>query len=67
LELGVNGVSGGRFTVPPEGKVLTLRVVGSSLFRGDNVVYLYRITRRSDPGPWASMGKIEVETMSSSP
>ncbi len=67
LELGVNGVSGGRFTVPPEGALLTLRVVASSLFRGDNVVYLYRITRRSDPGPWASIGEIEVERTSSSP
>ena len=67
LELGVNGVAGGRFTVPPEGALLTLRVVASSLFRGDNVVYLYRITRRSDPGPWASVGKIEVEKTSSSP
>jgi hypothetical protein len=67
LELGVNGVSGGRFAVPPEGAVLTLRVVASSLFRGDNVAYLYRITRRSDPGPWASVGRIDVERTSSSP
>jgi hypothetical protein len=67
LEFGVNGISGGRYTVPPEGAMLTFRVVTSSLFRGDNVVYLYRITRRSDPGPWASVGKIEVETRSSSP
>jgi hypothetical protein len=61
LESGVNGVAGGRHTVPPDGTVLTLRVAPSSLFRGDNVVYLYRITRRADPGPWISVGRIEVE------
>lgn len=67
LELGVNGVAAGRHTVPPEGTVLTLRVGPPQLFRGDNVLFLYRISRRADPGPWLSVGRIEVEKAPSFP
>jgi len=61
LELGVSGAAGVRRTVPPDGKLLTLRTDRSSLHRGDNALFLYRISPRSDPGPWVSVGRIEVE------
>lgn len=66
VEYGVNGASGGRITVPVEGTTLEFRVPASSLFRGDNVVYLYRETRRADPLPWLAVGRIEVERLSES-
>ena len=54
LEYGVNGLALGRFLVPPEGDVLKFRVEPSMLHRGDNIVYLYRLTRRRDASPWLS-------------
>ena len=55
LEYGVNGVALGRFLVPPEGDVLKFPIETSILHRGDNIVYLYRLTRRGDPSPWLSL------------
>ena len=56
LEYGVNGTALNRFVVPPEGAVLKFRVEPSMLHRGDNVIYLYRVTRRKDSLPWLSLG-----------
>ena len=55
LDYGVNGIPLGRFVVPPEGAVLKFRVEPSMLHRGDNIVYLYRVTRRGDSEPWLSL------------
>ena len=61
LELGVNGAAGVRRTVPPEGKLLALPADRSSLYRGDNAFYLYRISPQSDTGSWMSVGRIEIK------
>jgi hypothetical protein len=63
LEYGVNRVAAGRAMVPPEGTTLIFRVSPSSLHRGDNIVYLYRTTRRPDPSPWLAVGNIEIEKL----
>ena len=64
LEYGLNGVELGRFTMPPDGGVLRFRVEPPGLYRGDNIVYLYRLTRRSDPGPWLALGSMNVRVAS---
>jgi hypothetical protein len=61
LEYGLNGVELGRFVVPPEGGVLAFRVEPSLLYRGDNILYLYRLTRRSDPDPWLALASMNVQ------
>jgi hypothetical protein len=60
LEYGLNGVELGRFIVPLEGGVLRFRVEPPVLYRGDNIIYLYRLTRRSDPEPWLALGWMNV-------
>ena len=60
LEYGLNGVELGRFVVPPEGGVLRFRVEPPLLYRGDNILYLYRLTRRSDPEPWLALASVNV-------
>jgi hypothetical protein len=60
LEYGLNGVALGRFVVPPEGGVLPFRVEPPLLYRGDNILYLYRITRRADPDPWLALTSMNV-------
>jgi len=65
LEYGINGVEIGRFVVPAEGGVLNFRIAPAQLHRGDNIVYLYRVTRRSDPGPWLSLGWMNVRVVDS--
>jgi len=46
--------------VPPEGGVLRFRVEPPLLYRGDNILYLYRLTRRSDPEPWLALASVNV-------
>lgn len=60
VEYGVNGVAAGRESIPPEGSRLRAIVPAQSLFRGDNVFYLYRSSRRGDPSPWLAVGEIVV-------
>jgi hypothetical protein len=40
--------------------VLRFRVEPPVLYRGDNIIYLYRLTRRSDPEPWLALGWMNV-------
>ena len=42
------------------GGVLRFRVEPPGLYRGDNIIYLYRLTRRSDPGPWLALSSMNV-------
>ena len=65
LEYGINGVELGRFVAPADGGVLNFRIEPALLHRGDNIVYLYRVTRRSDPGPWLSLGWMNVRVAGS--
>ncbi|MGH9462789.1 MAG: hypothetical protein ACRD1X_16355 [Vicinamibacteria bacterium] len=60
LEYGLNGVELGRFVVSPEGGVLRFRGEPPVLYRGDNILYLYRLTRRSDPFPWLALVSMNV-------
>ena len=64
LEYGLNGVELGRFVVPAEGGVVRFRVEPPGLYRGDNIIYLYRLTRRSDPGPWLALSWMNVRVAS---
>ena len=63
LEYGVNGVALGRFLLPPEGEVLKFPIESSMLRRGDNIVYLYRLTRRGDPSPWLSLSWMNARVL----
>ena len=63
VEYGVNGVKQGRFNVPPGGAVLKFRVEPSVLHRGDNILYLYRVTRRSDSSPWLAVGGLTARVI----
>src|SRR3990172_6758053 len=65
IEYGINGVELGRFVAPAEGGVLNFRIEPALLHRGDNIVYLYRVTRRSDAGPWLSLGWMNVRVAGS--
>ena len=65
LEYGVNGIALGRFFVPPEGSVLKFQVEPSMLHRGDNIVFLYRVTRRGDADPWLSLGWMSARVLES--
>ncbi len=65
VEYGVNGVEQGRFEVPPGGAVLKFRVEPPVLHRGDNILYLYRVTRRPDSSPWLAVGGINARVVRS--
>lgn len=61
IEYGINGRPAGRETIPAKGGSLRFGVAPSQLFRGDNTIYLYRVTRRADPSPWLSVGELRVQ------
>lgn len=63
LEYGVNGIELGRFVVPPAGEVLKFRIEPLQLRRGDNVLYLYRLTKRSDSEPWLALGSVKARVL----
>jgi hypothetical protein len=60
VEYGVNGVTAGRLSIPPEGTTFRATVPAGSLYRGDNTLYLYRSSRRGDRSPWLAVGEIVV-------
>ena len=63
LAYGVNEIELGRFVVAPGGAVLRIRVEPPMLHRGDNILYLYRVTRRSDPQPWLALRRIDARVV----
>jgi len=63
LEYGLNGVSLGTFVVPAGGGILRFRVDPPTVYRGDNILYLYRLTRRSDPDPWLALASMNVRAV----
>lgn len=63
LEYGLNGVSLGTFVVPAGGGILRFRVDPPTVYRGDNILYLYRLTRRSDPDPWLALASMNVQAV----
>lgn len=60
IEYGVNALSLGHDTIPAEGGYVRFKVESSQLFRGDNTIFLYRVTRRADPAPWLEVGVVRV-------
>ena len=67
VEYGVNGAVLDQVWLPPEGASIRVDVPAARLFRGDNTVYFYRESRRSDPGPWLSLGNGRVRVSSDLP
>ena len=63
VEYGVNGIALGRSLVPPQGTVLKFRVESSTLHRGDNIIFLYRVTRRGDATPWLSLSWMSARVL----
>ncbi|HSF17593.1 MAG TPA: hypothetical protein VLK65_18765 [Vicinamibacteria bacterium] len=61
VEFGLNGVSAGRVQVSGgRATVLSFDVPEPAVYRGDNVVFLYRVTRRAESSPWLSLGTVDV-------
>ncbi len=62
LEVGIDGKRLESFPVAGS-RVIEVRVPASEIFRGDNIIYFYRVTRRSDPGAWLELRAVQVQTM----
>ncbi|HXV61616.1 MAG TPA: hypothetical protein VEK15_13040 [Vicinamibacteria bacterium] len=61
VEFGLNGVSAGRAQVSGgRNTVLSFEVPEPTVYRGDNIVFLYRVTRRAESSPWLSLGTVDV-------
>lgn len=63
LEYGLNGVTLGTFVVPAGGGILRFRVEPPTVHRGDNILYLYRLTQRSDPDPWLALASMNARVV----
>jgi hypothetical protein len=59
LEVGIDGKRLERFSVPGR-RIIEVTVPASEVFRGDNVIYLYRVTKRSDPGAWLELQAVAI-------
>ena len=59
LEVGIDGKRLERFSVRGR-RIIEVTVPASEVFRGDNILYLYRVTRRSEPGAWLELEAVEI-------
>lgn len=59
LEVGIDGKQLERFSVPGS-RIIEVTVPASEVFRGDNIIYLYRVTKRSEPGAWLELQAVSI-------
>jgi hypothetical protein len=59
VELGVNGETITEVALRGR-EVVEIEVPSKLVHRGDNIAFLYRVTRRVEPGPWVALGNVEV-------
>ena len=59
LEVGIEGKRLERFSVPGR-QLIEVTVPSSEVIRGDNIIYLYRVTRRSEPGAWLELQAVSI-------
>lgn len=60
LEVGINGKRLERFSVQGS-RIIEVTVPAFEVFRGDNIIHIYRVTRRSDPGAWLELRAVALQ------
>ncbi len=62
VDLGVNGETITEVALRGR-RIVELEIPGPLVRRGDNIAFLYRVTRRAEPVPWLALGFVEVVAM----
>ncbi len=63
VELGANGETIAELALRRR-KIVELEIPSRLVRRGDNILFLYRVSRSAEPGPWLALGFIEVAALS---
>lgn len=59
VELGANGETIAEVALRRR-KIVELEIPSTVVRRGDNIAFLYRVSRWAGPGPWLALGFVEV-------